>query len=263
MWTDWVPWLIDLLIGNSQYLIKFTCTIDLFSPSQPFWVLELFRGLAQIRLNFWSMLLIWAAWSKEIKEAIDWLDPTWYWSLLMSNLVQKCVFFRYANPWRGTSHFAYCPDVLDTSLPLWGGSKLHGARDTSQTLCLIQSILVPTESPCQGLSESVFRFEKYRSVPKLQTKMYYCYKTAFCTVSNFLKNFEKIGENFWSDQCVQKSVLLLPECITSVPWAKKFVCNLGKHCWCTCPCITLLSMYFHHVKNILHFLYFRIHEILQ
>ncbi len=44
---------------------------------------------------------------------------------------------------------------------------MRGACDMRQTLCLIQSILVSAESPWQGLSESVFRFEKYRSVPKL------------------------------------------------------------------------------------------------
>ncbi len=88
--------------------------------------------------------------------------------------------------------------LLNSFLPF----GVVGARDAHQTLCLIQSILVPTESPCQGLSESVFGFEKYRSILKLQTKTYYCYKTAFCAVSNFFKKFEKIGENFFSDQCV-------------------------------------------------------------
>ncbi len=61
-----------------------------------------------------------------------------------------------------------------------------------------------------------------------------------------------VCQKIFSNQCVRKSALPLRKCVTSVPRGKKFISNLGEHCRCTCPCITLLSMYFHHAKNIFH-----------
>ena len=114
-------------------------------------------------------------------------------------MVQKRVFSWYSNSWRGASHFVSCPDVLDTMLPLWGGSKLHGARDAHRTLCLIQSSLVSAESwkGFQNLVsdlKNITPFQSYRPKRITATKLHFVqFQTFWKIVKKLVKNFSAIN----------------------------------------------------------------------